>query len=219
MMVEVKISSKQVKYQDAVRIMEQRVADILAGRKSELLWLLEHPPLYTAGTSSNPSDLTNHLNLPVYDTGRGGQYTYHGPGQRVIYVMLDLNRRGRSIKGFVNKLQEWILLTLEDFQVIGNIHCDRIGIWVDPGKNNLRIPFADERKIAALGIRIRKWVSFHGVAVNINPDLAHFSGIVPCGIKEYGITSLSEMGLNTSFKDFDERLMHNFDIIFGINSD
>ena len=217
-MVEIKKSQKLVNYPDAVQIMENRVDDILVGKKSELIWLLEHPPLYTAGTSSNPSDLTNQLKLPVFDTGRGGQYTYHGPGQRVVYVMLDLNKRGRSIREFVNKLQDWVILTLQDFQVTGSVHCDRIGIWIDPRANKLKAPFRDERKIAALGIRIRKWISFHGVSININPDLTHFRGIVPCGIKDYGVTSLSEMGMNTSYKDFDERLIHNFNIIFDTNS-
>lgn len=217
-MIEIKKSFEKVNYQDAVWLMENRVKDILAGKKNEMIWLLEHPPLYTAGTSSKPEDITNQLNLPVFDTGRGGQYTYHGPGQRVVYVMLDLNKRGRSIRNFVNNLQDWIILTLKDFQVTGNVHCDRIGIWVDPRKNELQTPFEDERKIAALGIRIRKWISFHGISININPDLSHFRGIVPCGIRDYGITSLNEMGVNTSYHEFDERLIYNFNIIFGTNS-
>ncbi len=218
-MVEIIFSTQQVKYLDAIRIMEKRIEDIRTRRKSELLWLLEHPSIYTAGTSSRPEDLINQLNLPVFDTGRGGQYTYHGPGQRVVYVMLDLNKRGKSIRGFVNKLQEWIILTLHDFQLTGRTHCNRIGIWIDPKENKLKVPFEDERKIAALGIRIRKWISFHGVSVNINPDLTHFSGIVPCGIRDYGVTSLSELGLSISYKEFDERLINNFNLIFGSNSE
>lgn len=213
-MVEIKKSINPVDYPDAVRLMKKRVKSILEGREQELLWFLEHPPIYTAGTSSRDEDLINQFNFPVFATGRGGQYTYHGPGQRVVYVMLDLNMRGKSIRGFVNKLQDWIILTLSDYQVAGKANSDRIGIWVDPQENKLGCSFDDERKIAALGIRIRKWITFHGISININPELKHFSGIVPCGVRDYGVTSLSELGIEVTTQEFDERLIENFKLVF-----
>ncbi len=213
-MVEVIKSITRVNYPDALGFMEQRVDDILSGKKEELIWLLEHPPIYTAGTTAQNHDLINQLNLPVFRTGRGGQYTYHGPGQRVIYIMLNLNTRGKSIRAFVNKLQDWIIITLKDYDVIGSVRRGRIGIWIDPKENTSLGPLREEKKIAALGIRIRKWVSFHGVAINIKPDLTHFQGIVPCGIREFGVTSLSELGIETTYDEFDERFINNFHVIF-----
>ncbi|MCY4186240.1 MAG: lipoyl(octanoyl) transferase LipB [Rhodobacteraceae bacterium] len=213
-MVEIVRSLNPVSYPDALLLMEERVTDILEGRKQEMLWFIEHPPMYTAGTSSRDEDLFNQFGLPVFHTGRGGQYTYHGPGQRIVYVFLNLNERGKSIREFVDKLQLWIILTLSDYQLVGKAHPDRIGIWIDPRENKLGCPFDDERKIAALGVRIRKWITFHGIAININPELEYFSGIVPCGIRDYGVTSLSEMGIEVSTQEFDERLIKNFKIAF-----
>ncbi|MCY3675216.1 MAG: lipoyl(octanoyl) transferase LipB [Paracoccaceae bacterium] len=213
-MVELKKSIYLTEYPDAVRFMEKRVKSILEGQEQELLWFLEHPSIYTAGTSSRDKDLINQFDFPVFTTGRGGQYTYHGPGQRVVYVMLDLNKRGRSIRDFIGKLQDWIIVTLSDFQIVGKTHSDRIGIWVDPRENKLECPFEDERKIAALGIRIRKWITFHGISININPELKYFSGIVPCGIKDYGVTSLSELGVEVTTQEFDQRLIENFKLVF-----
>lgn len=207
-MVEWKVSETPVSYPDALFIMEERVDAIRAGDAEELVWLLEHPPLYTAGTSARESDLIEKR-FPVYEAGRGGQYTYHGPGQRVAYVMLDLKKRypeTPDLRDFVNRLENWIILTLSDFGIIGAVREGRIGVWVQTPEG--------EKKIAALGIRVRGGVTFHGIAVNINPDLSHYSGIVPCGIQEYGVTSLAEMGKNITFPKFDASLRKQFQICF-----
>lgn len=186
--------------------MQKRVADIADGTASELLWALEHPPLYTSGTSAKQQDLLTPERFPVYDAGRGGQYTYHGPGQRVVYVMLDLRKRMNSkpdIRKFVWLLEEWVIKTLARFGVKGERRENRIGIWVVQ-------PDGSEAKIAALGIRVRKWVSFHGIAINVNPDLSHFSGIVPCGISEHGVTSLAAEGKNITMQELDDVLQEEF---------
>ena len=200
-------STAPVPYPEALTRMEERVNAIIAGKASETVWLLEHPPLYTAGTSAKGSDLLNANGLPVYESGRGGQYTYHGPGQRIAYVMLDLKRRKPDLRAFVQSLEDWLIATLADFGVKGEKHCDRIGVWVKRDAN-----FDD--KIAALGIRLRKWVSFHGVALNVNPDLSHYEGIVPCGVRGHGVTSLKALGVSASMKDIDESLKRNFGKIF-----
>jgi len=192
--VEWRVSGPPIAYETAVAVMEARAAAIRAGGASELVWLLEHPPLYTAGTSALPADLLKPDQFPVFKTSRGGQHTYHGPGQRVAYVMLDLDRRGRDVRAFVHALEEWIIQTLAEFAVTGERREGRVGVWVDrtrPG-GPLR-----EDKIAAIGVRIRRWVSFHGIALNVEPDLAHFSGITPCGVDApgLGVTSLVDLGL------------------------
>jgi lipoyl(octanoyl) transferase len=201
------ISDKPLNYLDAVAFMETRAAAISSGCARELIWLLEHPPLYTAGTSSNPDDLVAPDRFPVFKTGRGGQYTYHGPGQRVAYVMLDLNRRGKDVRAFVTKLERWIIETLAEFNVAGESRRDRVGVWVPRGGGR-------EDKIAAMGIRVRKWVTFHGISINVDPDLEHFSGIVPCGISEHGVTSLVDLGLPVGMHDLDIALADRFAQIF-----
>jgi lipoyl(octanoyl) transferase len=203
-------------YDAAVRFMEDRVAAIHAGEASECIWLVEHPPLYTAGTSAKIEDLTDPDRFPVYDSKRGGQYTYHGPGQRVAYVMLDLNKRGRDIRKFVQMLEEWVIATLDQFNVRGEIREGRVGVWVQRQDKPLGINGQpQEDKIAAIGIRLRKWVSFHGISINVEPDLEHFSGIVPCGITEHGVTSLVDLGLPVSMTDLDVVLRASFDAVFG----
>jgi lipoyl(octanoyl) transferase len=203
-----KFSDHPVDYPDALDFMEKRAAAIASGDARECIWLLEHPPLYTAGTSADASDLVSPDRFPVYETGRGGQYTYHGPGQRVGYVMLDLGRRGRDVRAFVHALEEWIIRTLFKFNVIGERREGRVGIWVDRGDGR-------EDKIAAIGVRLRKWVSFHGIAINVDPELEHFSGIVPCGISEHGVTSLLDLGITASATDVDNALMETFPEIFN----
>lgn len=198
-------------YPDALAFMEDRVAAICDGRAPECVWLLEHPPLYTAGTSSRPEDLRAPDRFPVYGARRGGQYTYHGPGQRVVYVMLDLNRRGRDIRAFVQALERWVIGALGEFNVTGEIRDGRVGVWVRrperPAGPDGRIA---EDKIAAIGIRLRKWVSFHGISINVDPDLEHFSGIVPCGIADHGVTSLVDLGLPVKMEDLDVALLRGF---------
>jgi lipoyl(octanoyl) transferase len=194
-------------YPEAVAFMERRAAEIADGRAQELVWLVEHPPLYTAGTSSKPADLID-ARFPVFATGRGGQYTYHGPGQRVGYVMLDLRRRGGDVRGFVRDLEEWLIRTLASFNVRGERRDGRVGIWV--------VHNGREDKIAAIGVRVRRWVTFHGVSLNVDPDLEHFSGIVPCGIREHGVTSLVDLGLPVTMADVDVALKQAFDEVFGI---
>ncbi len=208
--VEWQISDRPVAYEEAVAAMEDRVAGIRAGRARELVWLLEHPPLYTAGTSARPEDLLAPDRFPVHRTGRGGQFTYHGPGQRVGYVMLDLDRRGRDLRAFVHGLEAWLIGTLARFNVAAETRPDRIGIWVDRGGGH-------EDKIAAIGVRIRRWVTYHGIALNVDPDLSHFAGIVPCGIAtpDYGVTSLLDLGLPVTLADVDTALMASFDDVFG----
>jgi lipoyl(octanoyl) transferase len=205
------VSDAPVDYPDAVAAMEARVAAISAGEAPELVWLVEHPPLYTAGTSARPSDLLEPGRFPVHPTGRGGEYTYHGPGQRVAYVMLDLNRRAPDIRRFVASLEEWIIRTLARFNVRGERRDGRIGIWVArPDKGP-----GQEDKIAAIGIRIRRWVTFHGIALNVDPVLDHFSGIVPCGIRGHGVTSLADLGVTVSMAEADMALRAAFEEVFG----
>jgi lipoyl(octanoyl) transferase len=202
-----KTSEGLTPYLDAVAAMEAHVLDIALGRAGELLWLVEHPPLYTAGTSAKAKDLLDATRFPVHKTGRGGEFTYHGPGQRVVYVMLDLKKRGADIRAFVCQLEAWIIATLANFDVVGERRPGRVGVWVNRGQGR-------EDKIAALGVRVRKWVSFHGIAINVNPDLSHYSGIVPCGIAEHGVTSLADLGHNVSMPEVDAALRRNFDKIF-----
>jgi len=241
--MEWKISDGLVNYPEAVEIMEQRAADIAAGHAPEMVWLLEHPPLYTSGTSANAGDLLE-ARFPVYESGRGGQFTYHGPGQRIGYVMLDLKKReAMDVRAYVQKLEQWIIGTLAQFGVKSFTRDGRIGVWtlapsplVGEGwgggalsKNSMLEPVESyppsrlppqggkekkEAKIAALGIRLRKWVSFHGVSLNVNPDLSHYSGIVPCGINEFGVTSLAALGVKVSVKEVDAALKKEFERIF-----
>ena len=210
-MVEWKISNSLVAYEDAVALMEARAADIAGGTADEMIWLLEHPPLYTAGTSADLRDLTDPDRFPVHTSKRGGQYTYHGPGQRVAYVMLDVAKRGRDVRAFVQQLEAWVIATLAEFNVVGEIRCGRVGVWVQRPDKPLQANGAiAEDKIAAIGIRLRKWVSFHGISINVEPDLEHFTGIVPCGISDHGVTSLVDLGLPVSMDDLDVALQRNF---------
>ncbi|SLN33113.1 Octanoyltransferase [Roseovarius litorisediminis] len=196
--------------------MEDRVARIARGDAPEAIWLLEHPALYTAGTSAKPADLTDPDRFPVHISQRGGQYTYHGPGQRVVYVMLDVGRRGRDVRRFVQQLEEWVIATLDEFNVQGEIREGRVGVWVTRDDKPLTASGAkQEDKIAAIGIRLRKWVSFHGISINVEPDLDHFTGIVPCGITDHGVTSLVDLGLPVTMDDVDVALKRRFGDIFG----
>lgn len=214
-MVEWKISNGLTDYADAVAFMEARAAQIAEGTADEMIWLLEHPALYTAGTSADASDLTDPERFPVYTSKRGGQYTYHGPGQRVIYVMLNVAKRGRDVRAFVQSLEAWVIATLAEFNVDGEIRCGRVGVWVERPDKPLRANGdVAEDKIAAIGIRLRKWVSFHGISINVEPDLEHFSGIVPCGITEFGVTSLVDLGLPVGMDDLDVALERSFKSIF-----
>ena len=206
-----RVSDQLIQYPDAVREMEARVAAIADGKRKELVWLLEHPPLYTAGTSAKREDLLDAARLPVFDTGRGGQFTYHGPGQRVGYVMMDLRQRGNDVRRFVFDLEEWLIRTLARFNVRGERHQGRIGIWVATGTSK-------EDKIAALGIRVRRGVSYHGVSFNIEPELTHFAGIVPCGIHEHGVTSLAKLGYIVSTAEVDMALRGAFEEVFGVKT-
>jgi len=210
-----RISTAPVPYETALADMEARVSAIRAGTAPELVWLLEHPPLYTAGTSADPADLTDPDRFPVYKTGRGGQYTYHGPGQRVAYVMLDLRRRmaGRpDVRRYVWQLEEWIIRALAAMNVKGERRDGRVGIWV--ARTDRNRPDRED-KIAAIGVRIRQWVSYHGVSLNVEPELDHFTGIVPCGIREHGVTSLVDLGLPVTLDDVDAILRAEFDGIFA----
>ncbi|PWL18998.1 lipoyl(octanoyl) transferase LipB [Falsochrobactrum shanghaiense] len=203
-------------YDEALRFMEERVQSIREGTASELVWLVEHPPLYTAGTSARAQDLLTPDRFPVFETGRGGEYTYHGPGQRVAYVMLDLKRRREDVRAFVAALEEWIIETLAQFNVKGERREDRVGVWVvRPEKPRLANGEPCEDKIAAIGIRLRRWVSFHGISINVEPQLEHFSGIVPCGIAEHGVTSLVDLGLPVTMDDVDLALGRAFETVFG----
>ena len=214
-MVEWIISSGLTAHADAVALMEDRVAQIHAGQAPEAVWLVEHPPLYTAGTSARPQDLLD-ARFPVHQTGRGGQYTYHGPGQRVAYVMLDLNRRGRDVRAFVGQLEGWVIDALASFGVSGQIRDGRVGVWVPrPDKPPLPDGQMREDKIAAIGVKLRRWVSFHGIAINVDPDLSHYGGIVPCGISGHGVTSLVDLGLPVGMSDLDVALRQGFDRTFG----
>jgi lipoyl(octanoyl) transferase len=211
-----RIADQPVPYEDAVATMEQEVAAIAEGRADELVWLVEHPPLYTAGTSAKAADLIAPDRFPVFATGRGGEYTYHGPGQRVAYVMLDLKRRRQDVRAFVAALEEVIIRTLDQMNVRGERREDRVGVWVRrPEKPLLPDGAMAEDKIAALGIRLRKWVTFHGLSLNVDPDLTHFSGIVPCGIDTYGVTSLVDLGLLVMMPDVDVKLRQAFEMVFG----
>lgn len=198
-------------YADAVAFMEHRAAAIAEGHAPECIWLVEHSPLYTAGTSARPQDLTDPHRFPVHQTRRGGRYTYHGPGQRVIYVMLDVGARGRDVRRFVQQLERWVIATLAEFNVTGEIREGRVGVWVPrPEKPALPDGRPAEDKIAAIGIRLRKWVSLHGLSINVEPDLEHFSGIVPCGIADLGVTSLVDLGLPVTMADLDLALRATF---------
>ena len=211
-MVEWITSNEPVAYEAAVTWMEARAEAIARGEANEAIWLLEHPALYTAGTSARPSDLKDPDRFPVHQSRRGGQYTYHGPGQRVVYVMLDLNRRGRDIRAFVTALESWVIATLDSFNVQGAVHADRVGVWVPrPEKPPLSDGAPREDKIAAIGVRLRKWVSFHGLSINLDPDLTHFDGIVPCGITGHGVTSLVDLGLPVTMDDLDLALRRAWD--------
>ena len=195
-------------YAETLAAMEARAAEIADGRADEAIWLLEHPPLYTAGTSARAADLTDPGRFPVHVAGRGGQYTYHGPGQRIAYVMLDLNRRGRDIRRFVSTLEGWVIDALAEFNVTGQRRADRVGVWVErPDKPPLPDGSPREDKIAAIGVKLRRWVSFHGLAVNVEPDLGHYDGIVPCGISDHGVTSLVDLGLPVTMADLDAALL------------
>ena len=200
--IEWRISDKPVPYEEAQAFMEQRAAAIRAGTAAECVWLLEHPPLFTAGTSADPAELFNPLGFPVFDAGRGGRYTYHGPGQRVGYLMLDLDKRGRDVRCFVHALEGWMIDTLAELGVSAHRAEGRIGIWVGEG------PL--EAKIGALGVRVKRWVTLHGFSLNVDPDLSHFTGIVPCGIAEYGVTSLARLGKQISLSGVDAGLKRSF---------
>jgi lipoyl(octanoyl) transferase len=212
------ISDGLVAYDEAVRVMTARVAQIASGEAPELVWLLEHPPLYTAGTSSKRADLLTPDRFPVHETGRGGQYTYHGPGQRVVYAMLDVRRHaphasGSSgdVRAFVTLLEHWMIDTLAQFNVRGETRSDRVGVWVRRPELKTGLASGREDKVAAIGIRLSRWVSFHGMSLNVEPDLEHFSGIVPCGITEHGVTSLVDLGLPVGMADADVALQSSFE--------
>ena len=211
--VEWRISDNAVAYTDAVSWMERRITDIRIGSAPETIWLLEHPPLYTAGTSADPSELLDCNRFPVFQTGRGGRYTYHGPGQRVAYAMLDLKNRGSDVRQYVYDLEQWLIETLSEFSINGDRREDRIGIWVRQGAPSN--PVCREDKIAAIGVRVRKWVAYHGVSLNVEPDLSHFNGIVPCGIKDHGITSLWNLGVTATMPEVDCALKVSFEKVFG----
>lgn len=215
-MVEWIITDGLTDYRTAEAWMENRVAAIAAGTADECIWLVEHPALYTAGTSARDEDLVDADRFPVYPTKRGGQYTYHGPGQRVAYVMLDVAKRGRDVRCFVRDLEAWVIATLDTFNLRGEIRPGRVGVWVQRPE---KVPQPDgspaEDKIAAIGIRLRKWISFHGISVNVEPDLSHFDGIVPCGITDHGVTSLVDLGLPVTMDDVDLALRRSFEQVFG----
>jgi len=200
--IEWRVSHGLVPYDESLAFMEQRAAAIRAGEARECVWLLQHPPLFTAGTSADPSELINPLDLPVYEAGRGGRYTYHGPGQRVGYLMLDLEKRGRDVRRLVHSLEGWMIATLAELGIPAHRAPGRIGIWVGEGPR--------EAKVAALGIRVKRWVTLHGFSINVDPDLSHFGGIVPCGISEFGVTSLADLGKETPMSGVDAALKRSF---------
>ncbi|MDE3237783.1 MAG: lipoyl(octanoyl) transferase LipB [Paracoccaceae bacterium] len=205
-----------VAYETALAAMEERAAQIAAGTADEAVWLLEHPPIYTAGTSARPEDLTDPGRFPVHVAGRGGQYTYHGPGQRIAYVMLDVGARGRDVRRFVASLEDWVIATLAEFGVRGERRQGRVGVWVTrPDKPAYADGTMREDKIAAIGVKLRRWVSFHGLSINVDPDLSHFDGIVPCGIREHGVTSLVDLGLPVTMADVDVALRRTFETTIG----
>ncbi|RCK52278.1 hypothetical protein TH25_07080 [Thalassospira profundimaris] len=206
-----RVAKELVSYPEALAEMEARAEAIAHNDAGELIWLVEHPPLYTAGTSSKIEDLVDPQRFPVYNAGRGGQYTYHGPGQRTAYLMMDLRKRGRDVRAYVHNLEEWIIRTLALAGVTGERRDGRVGIWVDRGNGR-------EDKIAAIGVRVRRWVTFHGIAINLNPDLTHFGGIVPCGIAEHGVTSLKDLGIDLTMAQLDALLTQTFDDVFPLPS-
>lgn len=210
--VEWLISDHPVPYSEALAFMEDRIAAISRGEAKECVWLLEHPPLYTAGTSADPSDLVAPDRFDVFETGRGGQYTYHGPGQRIAYVMLDLKRRSQDIRLFVATLEAWIINTLAAHNIKGERREDRVGVWVERPEKGAGV----EDKIAAIGIRVRKWVTFHGISLNIEPDLDHYTGIIPCGIAKHGVTSFVDLGFPLTMSDVDMTLREEFEQLFGV---
>jgi lipoyl(octanoyl) transferase len=200
--IEWRVSEGLTPYADAIAEMEERADAVREGKASELVWLLEHPPLFTAGTSADPAELFNPMGFPVFEAGRGGRYTYHGPGQRVVYLVLDLEKRGKDIRNFVHSLEEWMIASLADLGVSARREPGRIGIWTGEGPS--------EAKIGAIGVRVRRWVTMHGLSINVAPDLSHFGGIVPCGISEYGVTSLAALGREPSMNRIDFALERNF---------
>ncbi|WP_293369982.1 lipoyl(octanoyl) transferase LipB [Phenylobacterium sp.] len=206
------VSRAPVAYPDAVAAMEARAAAIAEGRAGELVWLLEHPPLYTAGVSAKPADLLDANRFPVFESGRGGQFTYHGPGQRVAYVMLDLTQRRRDVRAFVAALEAWVIGALWRFNVAGEVREGRVGVWVE--RRQAGAPTRED-KIAAIGVKLRRWVSFHGISLNVEPDLSHFNGIVPCGVTEHGVTSLVDLGLPVTLDEADAALRASFEEVFG----
>ena len=208
-------TEKFINYPDALEQMEQIVSGLISGNDLEHVWLLEHPELYTAGTSANLSDLIDPDLFPVYSSQRGGQYTYHGPGQRIAYTMLDLNKRGKDVRKYVHSLEEWIIQTLAEFNIKGERRKDRVGVWVvrDDKPASSSGQFMED-KIAAVGVRLRKWISFHGIAINVNPNLNHYKGIVPCGIQQHGVTSLADLGLKVTIEDLDKALIKTFNNVF-----
>jgi len=199
------VSDTQVAYPEGVAAMETRVEGILAGTASELIWLVQHPPLYTGGTSADAAELKDATRFPVYETGRGGRYTYHGPGQRVIYAMVDLRERGKDLRRHVWRLEEWVIRTLADFGIAAERREGRIGLWVTTN--------GTEEKIAAIGVRVRKWVAYHGLALNIDPDLSHFSGIVPCGIDQFGVTSMKKLGVAATMAEVDAAFKRHLSVL------
>ena len=203
--IEWRVSEGLVPYTRALAEMEERAAAVREGTASELVWLLEHPPLFTAGTSADPAELFNPMGFPVFEAGRGGRYTYHGPGQRVVYLVLDLEKRGKDIRNFVHSLEEWMIAALGDLGVPARREPGRIGIWTGQGAN--------EAKIGAIGVRVRRWVTMHGLSINVAPDLTHFGGIVPCGIAEYGVTSLAALGQEPAMNRIDFALERNFPLL------
>ena len=208
------VAPSPIPYPEALAFMETRVAAIAAGEAREMVWLVEHPPLYTAGVSAKKEDLIAPDRFEVFDAGRGGQYTYHGPGQRVVYVMLDLNQRRKDVRAFVEALERWLIDTLWRFNVEGHIREGRVGVWVERRDKGYE-PLTED-KIAAIGIKLRRWVSFHGISLNVEPDLTHFDGIVPCGITEHGVTSLLDLGLPVTMNEVDYALKSSFEAIFGL---
>ena len=215
--VQFRRSQGLVPYEQAVAEMETRVAAIHDGQASELVWFLEHPPLYTAGTSAQAADLLTPDRFPVFKAGRGGQYTYHGPGQRVAYVLLDLRHYGQDVRAYVQSLEAWIIAALDKFGVIGETRCDRIGIWVQrQNSQDGSILSPAEYKIGAIGVRVRRWITFHGAALNVAPDLSHFEGIVPCGVTQHGVTSMAALGKNITMDEVDETLKRAFEGEFKV---
>ena len=208
-------SEELVDFSHSISWMEKRAVQIYTQERSECVWLLQHPPIYTAGTSAKIKDLKDPDRFPVIKTSRGGQYTYHGPGQRVIYVMLDLNKRGKDIKKYVKNLEIWVIRSLEKLEITGETRSGRVGIWVSrPNKPSLPDGSVREDKIAAIGVRLKKWVTYHGISINVNPDLSHFNGIVPCGISNQGITSFEDLDNRNNINDLDNCLKETFEEVF-----